>query len=70
MPVEQAASPVGRRLCTVPEAMRRLGISKTTIFRLLGEGELESMQIGRARRIPADAIDTYITRNTTPAAAG
>lgn len=47
---------------TVVEAAERLGVSRTTIYRLLGDGELKSMKVRRSRRIPVDAIERYERR--------
>ncbi|MEY9843069.1 excisionase family DNA binding protein [Streptacidiphilus sp. BW17] len=56
---------------TVEEAARRLGIGRTTMYALIASGEVQSVQIGRLRRIPADALDAYIVSRSqavTPAA--
>lgn len=48
-------------LLTPTEAARRLSISKTLCYRLLAKGELPSLVIGaRLRRVPVQALDTYI----------
>lgn len=47
-------------LITVPEAAARLGLGRTTVQSLVLRGELASLQIGRARRIPVWAIDDYM----------
>ncbi|GAB2915531.1 excisionase family DNA-binding protein [Streptomyces mayteni] len=49
-------------LLTVEEAARRLSIGRTTCFALIGSGELESVPVGRLRRVPADAVRDYVTR--------
>ena len=49
-------------LLTVEEAARRLRIGRTTCFALIRTGELESIDIGRLRRVPADAPAEYLTR--------
>ncbi|WP_237322202.1 excisionase family DNA-binding protein [Streptomyces sp. JJ36] len=49
-------------LLTVEEAARRLGIGRTYCFRLIGSGELESVMVGRLRRVPAEAITEYVAR--------
>jgi excisionase family DNA binding protein len=49
-------------LLTVEEAARRLRIGRTLCYRLIGSGELESVPVGRLRRVPADAIHEYVTR--------
>ncbi|WP_458087064.1 excisionase family DNA-binding protein [Streptomyces malaysiensis] len=49
-------------LLTVEEAARRLRIGRTTCFALIRNGELESIDIGRLRRVPADAPAAYLAR--------
>jgi len=49
-------------LLTVEEGARRLGIGRTTMYGLIGTGAIESVPIGRLRRIPADAIADYVNR--------
>lgn len=49
-------------LLTVEEAARRLRIGRTTCFALIRAGELESIPIGRLRRVPVDAPAAYVAR--------
>lgn len=49
-------------LLTVEEAARLLGIGRTTAFALVKSGELESIPLGRLRRIPAECVTEYINR--------
>ncbi|MGX1504630.1 UNVERIFIED_CONTAM: excisionase family DNA binding protein [Streptomyces graminofaciens] len=49
-------------LLTVEEAARRLRIGRTLCFRLVGSGELESVVVGRLRRVPPAAVHEYVTR--------
>lgn len=49
-------------LLTVEEAARRLGIGRTTCFALIASGDLESVKVGSLRRVPADALVTYVRR--------
>jgi len=44
------------------EAARLLTISRSQLFELLALGEIESVKIGRLRRIPHDALVAYIKR--------
>lgn len=60
MTTDTPATP--RRMLTVEQAAEALGIGRTNVFALIKNGELESVRIGRLRRIPAEAIDTYTTR--------
>jgi len=55
-------------LLTVPQAMARLKISRSALYDLLRTRNLASLTIGRARRIPAHALDDYIQRHLEEAA--
>ena len=62
---EHVASPLsgpGQILYSVEEAAELLGIGRTFMFHLLATGEIDSLKIGRLRKIPHDAIDGYIDR--------
>ncbi|AQZ67780.1 unnamed protein product [[Actinomadura] parvosata subsp. kistnae] len=50
-------------LLTVSQAMAALQVSRWTIYNLIRSGELGSIVVGvRCRRIPATALNDYITR--------
>jgi excisionase family DNA binding protein len=51
-----------RVLLTVAEAAKQLGIGRTTAYALVASGDLESVQIGRLRRVHVDAISAYAAR--------
>jgi excisionase family DNA binding protein len=51
-----------RVLLTVEEAGERLGIGRTTAYSLVRSGVLESVRIGRLRRISVSAIDAFAAR--------
>jgi excisionase family DNA binding protein len=60
----------GRRLLlTVSEAARQLGIGRSLLHELLADGQVESIHVGRLRRIPTDALTAYIDRQR-PSRAG
>ncbi|MFE7664441.1 helix-turn-helix domain-containing protein [Streptomyces celluloflavus] len=49
-------------LLTVPEVMASLKLGRSTVYNLIRSRRLVSITIGRARRIPADAVRDFITR--------
>ncbi len=49
-------------LLRVEQAAKRLGICRATMFKLIGSGEIESVQIGRLRRVRPSALDDYVNR--------
>jgi len=50
-----------RIVLTVEEAAECLSIGRTLMYALVTAGEVESVQIGRLRRIPIDALDRYVS---------
>lgn len=45
---------------TVEEAAERLGVGRTVMYALVSSGAVESVRIGRLRRVPADALVTFL----------
>lgn len=54
-----------RELLRVEDAAARLAIGRTYMFALLRDQIIDSVKVGRLRRVPADAITTYITSLAT-----
>lgn len=59
---DTAKTATPRVMLTAEQAAEALGIGRTTIYALIKSGDLESVRIGRLRRIPADAINAYTAR--------
>jgi excisionase family DNA binding protein len=58
------------RLVVAPkEAWRMLGVSNSTGYELLADGELDSIKFGRARRITVESIHRLIARRLARGAA-
>ncbi len=49
-----------RLVLTIEEAAERLGIGRTLMYALVSAGEVESVRIGRLRRVPTDALESYV----------
>lgn len=47
-------------LLTVPEAADALGLGRSVVYDLLLRGQLPSVKIGRARRIPLTALEAFV----------
>ena len=58
--IEQIESP--RLLLTVQQAAARLGIGRTLCYDLIASGALQTVQVGRLRRIPADELVAFVER--------
>ena len=50
-----------RKLYKVEEAIQLLGLCRTVVFEQLRLGRLKSVKIGRARRVPAECIDEFVS---------
>lgn len=52
-----------RQLLLKPEqASAQLGIGRAKMFELIASGTIESVKIGRCRRVPAEALEAYVAR--------
>jgi excisionase family DNA binding protein len=43
----------------------QLGISKSTIYRLIKDGEFDTVKIGHSVRVTEQSLDAYISSHTT-----
>ena len=55
-----------KKLLSVAEASVIMGISRSLLYSLVMSGEVRSLKIGRARRIPLTAIDEFIEEQHDP----
>jgi len=49
-------------LLRVEEAAARLGIARTLMYRLVLSGDVESVHVGRLRRVPVAALEDYVQK--------
>ena len=49
-------------LLTVEEAAFRLGIGRTVMYRLVMSGAVESVMLGRLRRVTREGLNAYVAR--------
>jgi len=49
-----------RLLLRPEEAAQRLGISRAVVYELMSAGRIESLTIGKSRRIEVRALDRFI----------
>lgn len=54
-----------RLLLTVQEAADRLGLDRSAIYPRIIRGEIQSVKIGRSRRVPVSALELYVARLIT-----
>ena len=55
-------TPAPRLLSDIPTAAEQLSVSTRMLDRLIAEGTIETVKVGRLRRVPADALADYIER--------
>jgi len=48
-------------LLTVEEAAHRLGIGRTVMYRLVSTGAVESVTLGRLRRVPSECLNEFVS---------
>lgn len=49
-----------RGLLTIEEAAQRLRIGRTTMYSLVSSGAVESVTIGRVRRVQTECLDDFV----------
>ncbi|MFD8550378.1 helix-turn-helix domain-containing protein [Streptomyces fradiae] len=54
------APPTSHEALTVPEVMAALRLSRFKVYDLIRSKQLASFKIGASRRVPADALHTFI----------
>ena len=57
-----------RMLYRPEEAAETLGISRASLYVLLRDGEVDSLTIGRSRRITHGALEDFVARRNTASA--
>ena len=50
-----------RRFITVAQAAVELQVSRWSVYRLIWDGKVKSVQIGRCRRIVRESFEAYCT---------
>lgn len=53
-----------KMLITVTEAALRLGVGRSFLYNLVLRGEIASIKLGRARRIPVAALEDFVEQRT------
>ncbi len=57
-------------LLRVEEVARALAIGRSKVYELIASGELPSITIGSARRVPAEALQKWITEHVDVGTSG
>jgi excisionase family DNA binding protein len=54
-----------RLLLTVEEAAQQIGICRSNMFKLIRQGEVRSVKVGRLRRVTPAALEDFVRQLTT-----
>jgi excisionase family DNA binding protein len=60
MTTQEAIEPPARLVLKVDEAAAMLRVSKSALYGMLATGELDSIRIGKSRRIPMAVLNEYV----------
>ena len=55
------------RLLTVNEVAEHLRVSRMTVYRLIKEGDMKALRVGRSYRLREDDVDDYLSQRYTEA---
>ena len=61
---------VDKLLYTPAEAAHALGVCRSTLYVLMANGDIPSIRIGSARRVPANGLRRYISKLSEPTTSG
>lgn len=53
----------GTTFLTVAEVAAQMRVSKMTVYRLVHNGELEAVRVGRSFRVPEKAVEEYLQKS-------
>jgi excisionase family DNA binding protein len=56
------AAEVAPLLLTIPQAAAVLAVGRTTVYELIGAGDLEAVHIGRSVRVPIAELQAFVER--------
>jgi excisionase family DNA binding protein len=67
MMVSKSSVPKRLQFLSIPEAAALFGLKTKSLYMLIYRHEIESVKIGRLRKISMEAIEQYVEQRTTPA---
>jgi excisionase family DNA binding protein len=59
-PERGGAERIPRLLLTVEEAADRIGICRSNMFKLIRQGDVKSVRVGRLRRVTPAALEDFV----------
>jgi excisionase family DNA binding protein len=61
--VKEIANAPVKLLLTIPEVSHALGLGRSAVYELVLLGEIPSLKIGRARRVPLKGLEEFVARH-------
>lgn len=58
---------LNRKAYKINEVAHALGLGKTTVHKLIREGELQKIKLGRSTLIPAESVEALLQRHAVQA---
>ncbi len=55
--------PSSLKFLTVAEVATQMRVSKMTVYRLVHNGELEAVRVGRSFRVPEHVVEAYLSKS-------
>lgn len=55
-----SAPPQGALFAPIPAACARAGIGRTTVYRLIGEGRIVALKVGRRTLVDLASLDRFL----------
>jgi len=55
--------PANVKFLTVAEVAGQMRVSKMTVYRLVHNGQLEAIRVGRSFRVPEYAVEEYLRKS-------
>lgn len=49
-------------LLTATEAAEMLGVGRSKLYELAASGQIETVKIGKLRRVPVEAVERYVSK--------
>ncbi len=62
---DEVSAVSAERLLRITDAARFLGVGRTTFYKLIEEGDIHVVRIGRAVRVPVAELDAFVFRLQT-----
>jgi excisionase family DNA binding protein len=61
-PIEPPPGKPAGLLMTIADAAQALGMGRSTVYELIGRGQLEVVHVGRSARVPTEALHALVER--------